>query len=145
MRWQFQILLLTWGDHSSTPLLSLPLFIYLILFYSNSFFIHCSFNSSDCVGGESLQGVKLFTATSYRWFVSSKEDRRGTLNHFLQGACTLAVDWSDSKEMGTVREAITCSEVWNGLSGWLKKSSPEHVACGSDRENSLKAWAWLGM
>lgn len=51
------------------------------------------------------------------------------------------MDWSDSKETGTVRESRTCSEVWNGLSGWLKKSSPGRVACGQGRGNLLKAWA----
>lgn len=64
---------------------------------------------------------------------------------FSKEGCTLAVDWSDSKETGTVREARTRSEVWNGYSGWLKKSSLEHVACGQGRENSLKAWIWLDM
>lgn len=37
------------------------------------------------------------------------------------------------------RETRTRSEVWNGLGGWLKKSSPERMACGQGGDSSLKA------
>lgn len=35
------------------------------IYLYNSFFIQCSFDSSDCIGGELRQGANPFTTTSY--------------------------------------------------------------------------------